>query len=111
MALRKTERKADAFLIMVAYVLKVDYPDELFCLFESDSILPSNVYQMRLFHVLDDASENEVIEIEQLTGNEGWLKSYFEWGEQNRWYYGPLFCHEAGVINVHMSDIFVFGHF
>ena len=98
--LRKTARKTDALNILEAYVLGVNYPDELFCSYEADPQAPSNAFDRRLFHVFADANEDEVREIEQISGNEGWLKPFFDLGDQDGWFYGPMFCYEEKVINV-----------
>ena len=98
--LRKTTRKTDALHNLEAYVLGVNYPDELFCLYESDPQAPSNVFKRRFVHVLKDANVDEVREIEQISRNEEWLKPLFDLGDQDGWFYGPLFCYEEKVINV-----------
>ena len=98
--LRKTARKIDALHNLEAYVLGVNYPDELFCLYESDPLAPWNIFYRRFFHVFADANEDEVREIEKLSKNERWLKPFFDFGDQNGWLYGPMFCYEEKVINV-----------
>ena len=110
--LRKTAMKTDALHNLEAYVLGVNYPDELFCSYEADPQAPSNAFDRRLFHVFADANEDEVREIEQISRKEGWLKRLFDWGDQNGWLGGPLFCYEEKVINVSQTtgslDIFDF---
>ena len=104
-AMRKKTRKTDALHLLEAYVIGVNYPDELFCLYESDPEAPGIIFSLRLFHVLGDANEDEVREIEQISGNEGWLKPYFDIGNQYGWFFGPLYCYEDEVINVsHVSS-------
>ena len=98
--LRKAAGKTDALHNLEAYVLGVNYPDELFCLYELDPLAPWNIFNSRFIHVFDDASEDEVREIEQRSENEGWLKHLFDLGNRNRWFYGPMFCYEENVINV-----------
>ena len=98
--LRKAASKGEALNILVAYVLGVDYPDQLFCLNEADPQAVGNVFRRRAFHVLADANKEERRDIEELTRNEGWLKPRFEWGDRNRWYYGPLYCYEEKVAKV-----------
>ena len=105
--LRKTAMKTDALHILEAYVLGVNYPDELFCLYESDPLAPWNIFYSRFFHVLKDANEDEVREIEQISRKEGWLKRLFDWGDQNGWLEGPMYCYEKKVINVSKKNCFI----
>ena len=102
--LRKTTNKAEANLRLKAYVLGVDYPDQLLCLNKANPQAVGNVFLRRAFHVLADASDEEIIEIEQLsrTRNAGWLKpsNAIQWGNGGSWFLGPLFCYEEKVANV-----------
>ena len=105
--LRNTTSKGEAFKRFVAYVLGVNYPDELFCLNEIEPQAFVNIIRRRAFYVLGDAKEEERREIEELTfsealqtDSEGWLKSHFEFGYKNNWFWRPLFCYEQKVANV-----------
>ena len=101
--LRETTSKTDALHILAAYVLGVDYPNELFCLYEADPHAPEEVFLWRAFHVLADANDLELREIEELTREEGWLTPHFDISERNGWFFGPLYCYEERVMNVCMS--------
>ena len=98
--LRETTSKDEAYRRLIAYVLGVKYPDELYCVNEVDPLAISYILQHRASHVLADANDNKVREIEQLTEKEGWLKPFIEFGDQSRWFIGPLYCYEEKVINV-----------
>ena len=100
--LRETTSKTDALHILAAYVLGVDYPNELFCLYEADPHAPEEVFLWRAFHVLADANDLELREIEELTREEGWLTPHFDISERNGWFFGPLYCYEERVMNVCM---------
>ena len=101
--LRKTTSKDEAYQRLRAYVLGVNYPNELFCLYEADPHAPEDVFLRRAFHVLADANDLELREIEELTREEGWLTPYFDIGEIYGWFFGPLYCYEEKVMNVCMS--------
>ena len=103
--LRRATSKDEAYQRLTAYVLGVEYPDELFCVNEADDKAAWNVFRIRAFHVLADANKEERKEIAGLTRNERWLRSRIEWGDSQRWYYGPLYCYEEKVANV--SHIFL----
>ena len=101
--LRKTTSKDEAYQRLRAFVLGVNYPNELFCLYEADPHAPEDVFLRRAFHVLADANDLELREIEELTREEGWLTPYFDIGEIYGWFFGPLYCYEEKVMNVCMS--------
>ena len=105
--LRKTTSKDEAYQRLIAYVLGVSYPNELFCLLEIDPQAPWHIFSSRVFYVLADAHKEEIREIEQLFRNEEWLKPHFDWGHRNKWFLGPLYCYEKKVINVSQNSGFM----
>ena len=79
-------------------MLGVNYPDELFCMWQADPQAPENVFRKRVSHALSGTNEEEIREFEKV--KEGWLKPHIARGDQNKWLYGPLFCYEEKVATV-----------
>ena len=70
--LRNTTSKVDSYERLKAYVLGVKYPNEIYCLYETESDVLNN-FDISTYNSLSEANEQEVTEIEEQTGNVGWL--------------------------------------